>query len=248
MLTVYSEDHLKHAPAYELTWGQWLAYHEKPARAEIVLARVKEVGLGEVIAPEDFGREPLERVHDEAFLDFLAEAWDLWAAATGGKGDAFPEAFPTRGLRQVVPESLYGKLGYYGIDAAAPITAGTWEAARASANVALTAQKHVAEGAGAAFALCRPPGHHASADTIGGYCYLNNAAIVAQASRDRRRPSGSPSSTSTTTAATAPSRSSTERGDVLFASLHGHPKRGVSLSTWATPTRPARAIAARVPT
>ena len=226
MLTVYSEDHRGHAPKYELTFGEFLPCFEKPSRAEMVLARVKEVGLGEVVAPEDFGRAPLARVHTDAFLDFLEAAWGLWTQETGSAADALPEAFVTRGLRQVVPESIYGKLGYYAIDCAAPITAGTWAAARASANAALTAQRQVAEGAvgnGAAFALCRPPGHHASADTIGGYCYLNNAAITAQAFRDQGAERvaildvdyhGGNGTQSIFY----------RRADVLFASLHGHPK------------------------
>ena len=64
------------------------------------------------------------------------------------------------------------------------MTAGTWEAARSSAAVALTAQELVASGDKTAFALCRPPGHHAHHDLYGGYCFLNNAAIAAQAFRD----------------------------------------------------------------
>ncbi len=223
MLTVYSEVHLGHAPEYELTFGQLLPAFEKPARAEMVLARVKDVGLGEVASPEDFGLEPLLRVHSPAFLDFLAEAWDLWAAKTGGESDALPEAWPCRGLRQIEPESIFGRLSYYSIDAAAPITAGTWPAARASADVALTAQNAVAGGAQAAFALCRPPGHHAAADTIGGYCYLNNAGIAAQAFRDQ----GAERVAILDVDYHAGNGTQTlfyGRGDVLFASLHGHPK------------------------
>ncbi len=108
MLTVYSADHRGHAPKYELTFGQFLPCFEKPSRAEMVLARVKDVGLGEVVGPEDFGRAPLIRVHTGAFLDFLANAWQLWTAQTGSEADALPEAFVTRGLRQIEPESIFG--------------------------------------------------------------------------------------------------------------------------------------------
>ena len=226
MLTVYSEDHRGHAPKYELTFGEFLPCFEKPSRAEMVLARVKEVGLGPVVAPEDFGRAPLARVHTDAFLDFLEAAWGLWTEQTGSEADALPEAFVTRGLRQIEPDSIYGKLGYYAIDCAAPITAGTWAAARASANAALTAQRQVAEGAvgnGAAFALCRPPGHHAAADTIGGYCYLNNAAIAAQAFRDQGAERVAVLDVDYH-AGNGTQAIFYRRGDVLFASLHGHPK------------------------
>jgi acetoin utilization deacetylase AcuC-like enzyme len=80
-------------------------------------------------------------------------------------------------------KSIDGRLGYYAIDAGTPIVAGTWEAVRLSAQVALTGQKLIAAGERAAFALCRPPGHHSGHDFYGGYCYLNNAAIAAQAFR-----------------------------------------------------------------
>jgi acetoin utilization deacetylase AcuC-like enzyme len=73
-----------------------------------------------------------------------------------------------------------GKLGYYSMDAGAPITAGTWRAVYGSAQVAVSAADRIAGGLRSAFALCRPPGHHAAANFMGGYCYLNNAAIAAQ--------------------------------------------------------------------
>lgn len=224
MLTVYSDAHLGHAPTYELTWGQFLPYHETPERAEIVLARVKDVGLGAVAGPDDFGLAPLAKVHSAPFLAFLEGAWDDWAAATGGGADALPEAFPVRGLRQIEPAAVFGRLGYYAIDAAAPITAGTWAAARAAANVALSARRRVAAGARGAFALCRPPGHHAAADTIGGYCYLNNAAIAAQAFRD----AGASRVALLDIDYHAGNGSQSifyERGDVLFASLHADPRQ-----------------------
>lgn len=105
----------------------------------------------------------------------------------GGRqpGEAIPAVWAGRGMRHRLPKDIDGRLGYYSFAAETSISDGTWEAARASANVALTAQKLVAEGERAAFALCRPPGHHAHADLFGGYCFFNNAAIVAQAFRDQ---------------------------------------------------------------
>jgi len=87
--------------------------------------------------------------------------------------------------RDQVPDNIDGKIGYYAMTAETSISEGTWEAARAAADVALTAQAEVAGGARAAFALCRPPGHHAASDVFGGYCFLNNAAIAAQAYVDQ---------------------------------------------------------------
>jgi acetoin utilization deacetylase AcuC-like enzyme len=80
---------------------------------------------------------------------------------------------------------VVGQAGYHMADGACPIGSGTWEAARAGADVALTAADRVLTGAPAAYALCRPPGHHAGADVAGGFCFLNNVAIAAEAMRAR---------------------------------------------------------------
>ena len=149
-------------------------------------------------------------------------AWARWAAL-GQEGDLLPYTWPTRTLRQQKPDSVHGQFGYYSFDAGAPITAGTWQAAYSSAQVALTAQAAVQAGAHSAFALCRPPGHHASADVMGGYCYLNNVAIVAQACLDQgaarvaildvdyHHGNGTQDIFY-------------DRGDVLFTSIHGDPR------------------------
>ena len=187
MLTIYSELHHRHHGNAELIDGKLMPCFEMPRRAEMVLARVREVGLGDVIAPETFGVDPVLRVHDAGFVDFLAMAWSEWTAE-GRTHDALPLVWPVRSLRgDRVPQFIDGKLGYYSLDAGVPITAGTWEAVRASADVALTGARVVADGAASAFALCRPPGHHAATAAMGGYCYLNNAAIAAQFLIDRGR-------------------------------------------------------------
>jgi acetoin utilization deacetylase AcuC-like enzyme len=221
MLTVYTEDHRLQDGKAELIDGQLLPCFEKPERAEIVISRVREVDLGEVIGPKDFGRAPLERVHAHNFLRFMETAWDEWVAAHG-EFDALPLIWPTRGLRQIEPEAIDGKLSYFSLDAGTPITVGTWRAATAAANVALTGRELIAGGARAVFSLCRPPGHHASRDVYGGYCFLNNAAIAAQAFLDEGAGRvaildidyhhGNGTQTIFY-----------DRDDVLFASLHGHP-------------------------
>ena len=185
MKTVYSERHRLQDGKAELIDGKLLPCFERPERAELILARVRAVGLGEVVAPVEHGLEPLRRVHGDDFLRFLDHAWDQWVAAHGAY-DALPLCWPTRGLRQIEPDSIDGKLSYFSFDAGTPITAGTWQAARAAADVALTGAGLIASGdERAAFALCRPPGHHAARDCYGGYCFLNNAAIAAEALRDR---------------------------------------------------------------
>lgn len=183
MITVYSDRHRLHHARGELNDGELMPAFEKPERVDTVLARVRETGLGDVIDPRAFGRGPLGRVHSERFLDFLEHAWSEWEALHGDT-DALPLAWPARGLRDVEPAHIDGRLGYYSFDAGTPITRGTWEAVTAGADVTLTAADLVRRGENAAFALTRPPGHHAGRDFYGGYCFLNNAAIAAQHLRD----------------------------------------------------------------
>ncbi len=224
MLTVYSDDHRLHFGQSELVDGKLQPCFEMPSRADTVLARVKSQNLGEIIAPKDFGREPLLRIHDAAYLDFLQGAWARWAAE-GHSGDLVSTTFPGRRLRRdgPIPTALMGEVGHYSFDTEAPITAGTWQAMYSSAQVALTAQDHMRQGASTAFALCRPPGHHAGGDFMGGYCFLNNAAIATQAFLDQgaRRVA--------ILDVDYHHGNGTQdifyrRNDVLFASIHGDPR------------------------
>lgn len=184
MKTVFSPLHNRRTAKSELDGGILVDPYEKPSRAETILARVKHQGLGEVLAPDTFGLEPVLRVHSHEYVEFLRQCWQDWTAA-GKPGEAIPAVWPGRGMRQRIPKDIDGRLGYFSFAAETSITEGTWDAACASANVALTAQRLVADGERAAFALCRPPGHHAAADLFGGYCFFNNAAIAAQAFLDQ---------------------------------------------------------------
>ena len=184
MLTIYSKSHHQHHAAAELIDGKMLPPFEMPKRAEMVLTAIQKAGLGAVIEPEHFGLDPILRVHDAGYVRFLQTVWDDWVMEHGTH-DALPTNWAVRSMRRDrIPEAIDGKLGYYSFDAGTPITAGTWDAVTTAAQVALTGQQCIAQGERAAFALCRPPGHHAAADLFGGYCYLNNAAIAAQAFRD----------------------------------------------------------------
>ncbi|WP_349359352.1 histone deacetylase family protein [Stappia sp.] len=180
MKTFFSEGQLAHNPTHEISDGALQPAVEIPARAEIVRDHVAAAGLGPVLAPDEFGLDPLKRVHDPAYLDFLASFWTRWTNA-GRSGEAFPFVWPVRGLRtEPAPDHIDGLLGRFSFDAGTPMGEHTFAAARDSANAALSAARLVAGGEQAAFALCRPPGHHAAADYYGGYCFLNNAAIAAQ--------------------------------------------------------------------
>src|SRR5580704_9600375 len=183
MITVFSSDHLLRSARTELYGGELVRPHESPERAQIVLERIQSERMGQVVAPVKFPAAPLLRVHDEQYVAFLEHAWSEWAAA-GNRGEAIPDCWPARRMTPRRPNSITGKLGYYAMAGETSISQGTWEAALAAADVALTGASQIKDGAGAAFALCRPPGHHAARDLYGGYCFLNNAAIAAQYLRD----------------------------------------------------------------
>ena len=184
MKTVFSPLHHRHTATTELDGGILVTPYEKPSRAETILSRVIHQKLGDVIEPDQFGLDPILRVHSANYVDFLEHCWSDWTAA-GKPGEAIPAIWAGRGMRHREPKDIDGRLGYFSFSAETSITEGTWDAAFASAQVALTAQKLVANGDRAAFALCRPPGHHAAADVYGGYCFFNNAAISAQAFLDQ---------------------------------------------------------------
>jgi acetoin utilization deacetylase AcuC-like enzyme len=184
MKTVYTDRHRLRDAKTELCGGKLVAPFECPVRAEHILHRVRAVGLGEVIEPTAHGLDPVRAIHDADYLDFLATCWRDWQAE-GFEGEAIATAWPSRRMtRSQPPRNIDGKIGYYCLASETAISEGTWEAAQAAADVALTGQALVSGGARAAFALCRPPGHHAAQDMFGGYCFLNNAAIAAQAFRD----------------------------------------------------------------
>lgn len=184
MRTIYNDQHRLHVSPGEFGFGEFVPAFEKPERLEIILRRVREVGLGTVDTPKSFPLKYVSVVHAAALLDFFATAHSEWAALRR-PGAAYPISWPGGGMRRNrTGGSVDTKLARYCIDAATPITATTWQAALASANCALTSAELVAKTERSAFALCRPPGHHAGYDSYGGYCFLNNAAIAAQYLRD----------------------------------------------------------------
>lgn len=180
MRTIYNHQHRLHISPGEFGFGEVVPAFEKPERLDIVLDRVREVGLGSIEPPKHFPFAAIAAVHAPALLSFLQSAHAEWAALHR-PGAAYPIAWPGGGMRRdKTGGSVDTKLARYCIDAATPITATTWAAAVASANCALGAAELVGRGERAAFALCRPPGHHAGFDSYGGYCFLNNAAVAAQ--------------------------------------------------------------------
>ncbi|TKT69310.1 histone deacetylase family protein [Aquamicrobium sp. LC103] len=185
MKTVFSPRHAGHAGNVELVAGEIVPAFEKPSRAEIIRKRIDTVGLGPVQEPDAHELTTARKVHSPDYIDFLPTVYPEWERS-GRTGTAMPFTWPTRGLRgDVPPKAIEAKLGYYSFDAGATFVKGTWDAVKSSHDTALTAAGLVKAGERAVFALCRPPGHHAGSNFMGGYCFINNAATAAQWFRDQ---------------------------------------------------------------
>ena len=183
----YNPDHAAHQGKLEMYRGRMVPCHEVPQRQDQVLAALQARALGPLQTPSRFDDALLQRIHSPRYVRFLESAWQQWLALDPANAalDAIPSVWPIRGFRaDLEPENFAARMGLYSFDAGTPLTAGTWQAARSGADCALSAAAHIAHGGRAAFALSRPPGHHAGADFFGGYCFLNNAALAAQYLRD----------------------------------------------------------------
>jgi acetoin utilization deacetylase AcuC-like enzyme len=179
MITVYSPDHTLHDPPHEFLDGALVPVFESPERAAIILAALARAGMGPVVAPRAFGMDPVRAVHSADYLAYLEHAYERWVAAGGAPEAVLPGTLAVRWMSRRCEDPLAAP-GYYCFDLSAPIVPGTFRAALTSAAVALSGAALLLDGQRAAYALCRPPGHHAGPDMCGGYCFLNNAAIAAQ--------------------------------------------------------------------
>ena len=191
MLTIHNPHHHLHQGQHEMFRGRLVPCHETAARLDHVLGELQRRALGPLRAPSDDGAAldaALAQIHDPRYLHFLAHAWRDWVALDPDNAgrDALPSVWPAPGMRfDVLPDNFAARMGLFSFDAGTPLTAGSWVAARAGAACAIAAAREVGSRAHrAAFALTRPPGHHAGAAFFGGYCFLNNAALAAQALRD----------------------------------------------------------------
>ena len=191
MLTVHNPHHRLHQGQHEMFRGRLVPCHETPQRLDHVLAELQRRALGPLRTPDDASAgldAALARIHHPRYLQFIEHAWDEWVALdpANAERDALPSVWPAPGMRfDVLPDNFAARLGLFAFDAGTPLTAGSWAAARTGAACAIDAAREVGRGTlRSAFALSRPPGHHAGADLFGGYCFLNNAALAAQALRD----------------------------------------------------------------
>jgi acetoin utilization deacetylase AcuC-like enzyme len=194
MPVVWSDLHRLHDPGGEVWVGVRIAGTELPARAHRIRAALSAAGARFVDAapqPDD----TVHAVHDGALTEYLAGAWREWEAAglptDPGQDRVVPYAFAHPGLiadrPPAVPVSPSARAGYFAYDTMTLIGPGTWEAARAAVDVSVTAADLVVAGTPAAYACCRPPGHHATRTCFGGSCYLNNTATAAAHLHERLR-------------------------------------------------------------
>jgi acetoin utilization deacetylase AcuC-like enzyme len=225
MQVLHSPSHQAHAPAFEFFRGERVPCFETPARAEFVLQALRARGH-DLRVPQDDSSMLLPQVHAPRYLAFLQSAWAQWLALDAGNAERqpFPSVWPVRSLRSdLEPDNFTARLGLYSMDNGSPLSAGTWVAAKAGADAAASAAGVLAQGARGVFCLTRPPGHHAGADFMGGYCFINNAAVAVQAllgrgckrvavlDVDYHHGNGTQSIFY-------------ERADVLTVSLHGDPR------------------------
>lgn len=184
MRSFHSPDQARHAPRFFLVRGQVKQNFEIPARADSLLAGLQALGMAPELAPPATEAQ-LQAVHRADYLAFLRDIGPAWAALPDTGPEAVANIFPhpdaiASGARK--PAGIVGQVGWYTADAACPIGPHTWEASIAAAGLALAAAAEAAAGR-TAYALCRPPGHHTYAARAGGHCFINNAALAAEALR-----------------------------------------------------------------
>ena len=181
MKCLFAPETNAHAPEFFLVRGRVAPNKERAERAQRLLKGLADAGLS-VDAPDMPGKAALDAalaaVHTPRFLAFLEHAWRDWQELPDFGPEVIPNIHPI-GPAITYPVGLVGRVGWHMSDTGCPVGPDTWAAARAAAGTALAAAQAVVDGAPAAYALCRPPGHHAYADSAGGHCILNNSAAAA---------------------------------------------------------------------
>jgi len=178
MKVFHTHKHALHDPQFFLVRGERRPAAEQPQRGHILLQAAR-AGGHEVLEAGDQGLGPIADVHTPEYLDYLQVAHREWSRLPGASAEVIPNVHPGRRPAHY-PRGIVGRAGWHAADTASPIGPGTWEAVYAAAQVAVCASDAVLAGVREAYALCRPPGHHAYADMAGGFCFLNNTAIAAR--------------------------------------------------------------------
>ena len=228
MKVVYSPEHQRLAPPYSVEAGVQGAPPDVPDRAEAILRDLQADDGFAIEAPTEHGLEPILALHDPGLVAFLETAWDLWTAE-GWTQPLYPDTFMHRSLRDGMgpvrePESVLARMGYWCFETFTPIVEGSYTAARAAVDVALTGADLLLAGEPIVYGLCRPPGHHVGQRIFGGSSYLNNAAIAAESIARR---TGEPVAVLDLDYhhGNGTQQLFYERPDVLYVSLHGDPVR-----------------------
>jgi len=229
MRVVYSPRHLEHQPEHEFSDGETVPIYEVPERAEAIRRSLEADGGFTFADPREHGSEPIVAVHDPDLLRYLEGAWDAWTAAGETAREIFPDTFRLPALREGMgegrlPRTTRAAAGAWCFDTATPMVAGSYAAARDAVDVALTAMDLALGGETAAYGLCRPPGHHAARSMFGGYCFLNNAAIVAEQLAQRTQEPVAILDVDYHHG-NGTQQIFYARADVLYVSLHGDPDR-----------------------
>lgn len=168
-----------HDPKMFMANGTRLPNPEKPERIEVLRAGAEAANC-RFETPTDHGLGPIAALHSPEYLVFLQTIHGRWSRIEGASDEVIPNIHPDmRGASY--PRSAVGQAGFHQADTSCPISTGTWESAYWSAQTALSGANAVIAGAEAVYALSRPPGHHAFGDLAGGFCFLNNSAIAAEA-------------------------------------------------------------------
>jgi acetoin utilization deacetylase AcuC-like enzyme len=231
---VYTPTHLGHDVVTETVMGGVIPANEVAERAERIRTALEADGGFPIEAPTEHGTEPILAVHDEGLLRYVDEAWSAARAQQIDRPNVTADTFPNfRMFEGMSPEFVArlvetrfaaGRAGWWGLDTANPLVAGTARAARGAVDVALTTVDLVLRGERAAYGLCRPPGHHAARSMAGGYCFFNNAAIAAES---LTRASGQRVAILDVDYhhGNGTQQIFWRRGDVLYVSLHADPER-----------------------
>jgi acetoin utilization deacetylase AcuC-like enzyme/GNAT superfamily N-acetyltransferase len=190
-------------------------YTESPVRIDAILKELNSTNIFQRLEPQHFSEKHITAVHDKGFVDYLKKV----CANLEPRTSIYPYVFPIRNAARP-PKDLPLRAGYYCIDTFTPLNRNAYIAAKRAVDCALTAASKILEGQRLAYALVRPPGHHAERRSFGGFCYLNSTAIAAQylshngktaiLDIDHHHGNGQ-------------QNIFYERNDVLTISIHGHP-------------------------
>lgn len=183
MKAIFDDRQWKHQPKHFMANGAILPNPEQAERIDHLLAGAKAAGC-EVTAPQDAGLGPIAALHSPEYLTFLENIHTRWKRIDGAGEEVIPNIHPAQ-RTDSYPKSAVGQAGFHQADTACPIAEGTWEASYWSAQTAITGADLILSGDRSAYALSRPPGHHAFGDLAGGFCFLNNAGIAAERLRSK---------------------------------------------------------------